>query len=74
VVAAAAVLPTGRDVVFDTEDGIRLGAWYFRRAGEAVLVRHGNAGDRDDIVPLSLSRRPYDAAVESKRLVVILVR
>jgi fermentation-respiration switch protein FrsA (DUF1100 family) len=73
VVAAAAVLPTGRDVVFDTEDGIRLGAWYFRRAG-AVLVRHGNAGDRDDIVPLSLSRRLYDAAVESKRLVVILVR
>jgi fermentation-respiration switch protein FrsA (DUF1100 family) len=37
-------------------------------------VRHGNAGDRDDIVPLSLSRRLYDAAVESKRLVVILVR
>jgi hypothetical protein len=61
-------LPTGRGVVFDTEDGIRLGAWYFPRAGEAVMVCNGNAGDR------SMSRRLYDAAVESKRLVVILVR
>ena len=29
------------------------------------------AGDRDDIVPLSLSRRLYDAAVEPKRYAVI---
>ncbi len=29
VPSAAAVLPNGRDVVLDTEDGIRLGAWYF---------------------------------------------
>lgn len=28
------------------------------------------AGDRDDLVPLSLSRRLYDAAVEPKRFVL----
>jgi fermentation-respiration switch protein FrsA (DUF1100 family) len=46
VPSAAAVLPTGRDVVLHTEDGIRLGAWYFPGRGEAVLVCNGNAGDR----------------------------
>jgi fermentation-respiration switch protein FrsA (DUF1100 family) len=43
---AAAVLPGGRDVVVDTEDGIRLGAWYFPAGRTAVLVCNGNAGDR----------------------------
>lgn len=47
---AAQMLPGGRDVVLDTEDGIRLGAWYFPAAGgqkgPAVLVFNGNAGDR----------------------------
>ena len=33
VPSAAAVLPSGRDVVLHTEDGIRLGAWYFPAAG-----------------------------------------
>jgi uncharacterized protein len=49
VPAAAAALPGGQDVVFDTEDGIRLGAWYFPVRGvrgPAVLVCNGNAGDR----------------------------
>ena len=48
VPSAATVLPTGRDVVLQTEDGIRLGAWYFPVAdgGPAVLVCNGNAGDR----------------------------
>ncbi|MGH3675357.1 MAG: alpha/beta hydrolase [Mycobacterium sp.] len=48
VPSAAAFLPNGRDVVLDTEDGIRLGAWYFPVAGRgpAVLVCNGNAGDR----------------------------
>ncbi len=50
VPSAAAVLPTGRDVVLHTEDGIRLGAWYFPGRGDArrpaVLVCNGNAGDR----------------------------
>ena len=48
VPSAATALRNGRDVVLDTDDGIRLGAWYFPVAGEApaVLVCHGNGGDR----------------------------
>lgn len=48
VPSAATVLPTGRDVVLGTDDGIRLGAWYFpvAGAGPAVLVCNGNGGDR----------------------------
>ena len=48
VPSAAAVLPTGRDVVLHTEDGIDLGAWYFPVAEQApaVLVCNGNGGDR----------------------------
>jgi uncharacterized protein len=46
VPSAASVLPSGRDVVLETEDGIRLGAWYFPAGGTAVLVCNGNAGDR----------------------------
>ena len=45
---AAAVLPNGRDVVLETDDGIRLGAWYFPtgRPGPTVLVCNGNGGNR----------------------------
>jgi fermentation-respiration switch protein FrsA (DUF1100 family) len=43
---ATAVLPTGRDVVLETDDGVRLGAWYFPGRGGAMLVCNGNAGDR----------------------------
>jgi fermentation-respiration switch protein FrsA (DUF1100 family) len=45
---AAALLPDGRDVVLETDDGIRLGAWYFPVPGRgpAVLVCNGNGGDR----------------------------
>jgi fermentation-respiration switch protein FrsA (DUF1100 family) len=46
VPSAAALLPTGRDVVLAPEDGSRLGAWYFPGRGGAVLVCNGNAGDR----------------------------
>jgi uncharacterized protein len=46
VPSAASVLPSGRDVVLETEDGIRLGAWYFPAGRTAVLVCNGNAGDR----------------------------
>jgi fermentation-respiration switch protein FrsA (DUF1100 family) len=50
VPSAASVLPVGRDVVVETPDGMRLGAWYFPHAsggsGPAVLVCNGNAGDR----------------------------
>ena len=43
---AAALMPYGRDVVLETEDGIRLGAWYLPGGRSAVLVFNGNAGDR----------------------------
>jgi fermentation-respiration switch protein FrsA (DUF1100 family) len=48
VPSAAVVLTNGRDVVLDTEDGIRLGAWYFPVDGKApaVMVCNGNGGDR----------------------------
>jgi uncharacterized protein len=46
VPSAASVWPRGRDVAFDTEDGIRLGAWYLPGGRSAVLVCNGNAGDR----------------------------
>jgi fermentation-respiration switch protein FrsA (DUF1100 family) len=48
VPSAVAVSPNGRDVEFDTEDGICLGAWYLPAAGKApaVLVCNGNGGDR----------------------------
>jgi fermentation-respiration switch protein FrsA (DUF1100 family) len=55
VPSAAAVLPTGRDVVLDTEDGIRLGAWYFPGRGGAVLVCNGNGGDRSMRVELGVA-------------------
>jgi fermentation-respiration switch protein FrsA (DUF1100 family) len=47
VPSATAVSPNGRDVVLETDDGIRLRAWYFRVDGHAaVLVCNGNGGDR----------------------------
>jgi fermentation-respiration switch protein FrsA (DUF1100 family) len=52
---AAAMLPNGQDVVLETDDGIRLGAWYFPVPGEApaVLVCNGNGGDRSDRIELA---------------------
>ena len=52
---AATVLPNGQDVVLNTDDGIRLGAWYFpmRGGGPAVLVCNGNGGDRSGRVALA---------------------
>ncbi|CLQ14907.1 alpha/beta superfamily hydrolase [Mycobacterium tuberculosis] len=50
VPSASSVLPAGRDVVVETQDGMRLGGWYFPHtsggSGPAVLVCNGNAGDR----------------------------
>ncbi|MGX9789557.1 alpha/beta hydrolase [Mycobacterium sp. MMS18-G62] len=59
VPAAHSVLPGGSDVVLDTEDGIRLGAWYFPAGHTAVLVCNGNAGDRSmrTTVAAALNRR-----------------
>ena len=54
--SAATILPAGKDVVLDTEDGIRLGAWYFPAASHdrapAVVIFNGNGGYR------SVARRP----------------
>src|SRR5258707_2279270 len=55
VPSAAAVLPTGRDVGLHTEDGIRLGAWFFPAGRGAVLVCNGNAGDRSIRVPFAVT-------------------
>ena len=53
--SASAALPNGRDVVIRTGDGIDLAAWYFPvdRGGPAVLMCHGNGGDRSMRVPLA---------------------
>ncbi|RWA18011.1 hypothetical protein MELE44368_24440 [Mycolicibacterium elephantis DSM 44368] len=67
VPSAATVLSNGRDVVIETDDGIRLGAWYFPVAGEApaVLVFNGNGGDRS-------MRWPLAAALNRMGLSVLL--
>lgn len=58
VPSAAALLPDGRDIALETEDGIRLGAWYLPSAGDrpgpAVVVFNGNGGDRSLRAPLAL--------------------
>jgi fermentation-respiration switch protein FrsA (DUF1100 family) len=54
-------VPGARDVVLETEDGIRLGAWYFPAGRTAVLVCNGNGGDRSMRAPLAaaLNRLGY---------------
>jgi fermentation-respiration switch protein FrsA (DUF1100 family) len=47
------ILFHGRDVVLETDDGIRLGAWYFPAGRSAVLVCNGNGGDRWMRAPLA---------------------
>jgi pimeloyl-ACP methyl ester carboxylesterase len=57
VPAAAAVLAGGHDVVLETSDGVRLGAWLVTPVrpgrGVAVLVAPGNAGSRLDRAPVA---------------------
>jgi uncharacterized protein len=55
VPSASAYLPTARDVVLNTSDGVELGAWYLpgRPGTTAVLVANGNAGDRSARAPLA---------------------
>jgi len=54
---AADVLPGARDVILETSDGLRLGAWFLPAPGPdrgmAVLVANGNAGDRSARAPLA---------------------
>jgi hypothetical protein len=68
VPAAATVLPGARDVVLETSDGLRLGAWFVpgRDAGApAVLVANGNGGHR-------ALRAPLAAALAGRGLAVLL--
>jgi fermentation-respiration switch protein FrsA (DUF1100 family) len=63
---AANVLPGAQDVALDTSDGLRLASWFVPARGmpppwPAVLLAHGNGGDRSDRAPLAdaLSRAGY---------------
>ena len=57
VPSAATILPDGQDVVLETDDVIRLGAWYFPvpGGGPAVLVCNGNGGDRSGRARLAIA-------------------
>jgi pimeloyl-ACP methyl ester carboxylesterase len=68
VPAAATVLPGARDVVLETSDGLRLGAWFVPgrdAAAPAVLVANGNGGHR-------ALRAPLAAALARRGLAVLL--
>jgi fermentation-respiration switch protein FrsA (DUF1100 family) len=68
VPAAATVLPGARDVVLETSDGLRLGAWFVPgrdAAAPAVLVANGNGGHRG-------LRAPLAAALARQGLAVLL--
>ena len=59
VAPAASVVDGGRDVELRTDDGLRLGGWLLPPPGGdrgvAVLVAHGNGGDRSLLAPLARS-------------------
>jgi len=69
---AADVLPGARDVTLTTTDGLRLAAWLVPPPTEvpdrrlAVLVAHGNGGNRQ-------GRAPLAAALADRGLTVLLV-
>src|SRR6185503_20628461 len=53
---ASSVLPMADEVSFETDDHVRLGAWFVRPSGPGratVLVFNGNAGDRSYRAPLA---------------------
>lgn len=62
---AASVARNGQDVVIETDDGIRLNAWYFPVDGDgpAVLVLPGNGGDRSMRAPLALALNRMGSSV-----------
>jgi len=66
---AASVVPGARDVVLETDDGLRLGAWLVPAAEPdrdvAVLVANGNAGNR-------AARAPLARALAAEGLTVLL--
>jgi len=57
VLPAVTVLAGSHEVVFDTDDGLRLRGWYLPAAGNGsgmtVLVFNGNAGNRSIRAPLA---------------------
>ena len=59
VPSVAATLPYGRDVSFETEDGLRLGGWLLEPAVDevraGVVVFNGNAGHRGFRTPLAVA-------------------
>ena len=63
----AAVLPGARDVTLQTDDGLRLGAWFIAPRGPdrrlAVLVAAGNAGNRSMRAPLAAGLARHGLAV-----------
>jgi fermentation-respiration switch protein FrsA (DUF1100 family) len=66
------LVPGGREVSFEAEDGVRLSAWFVPAAGvpgdsaPVVLVAPGNAGNRTARVPLA-------AALAARGVAVLLV-
>jgi fermentation-respiration switch protein FrsA (DUF1100 family) len=66
---AGSVLPAATDVTIDTEDGLRLGAWFVPADAPdprgAILVFNGNAGNRS-------FRAPLAAALAKNGLTVLL--
>jgi len=68
--AAAVAIPGARDVVLETSDGLRLGAWLVPPAAPdrriAVLVAPGNGGNRD-------GRAEFARSLAAHGLTVLLV-
>ena len=64
---AAEVLPRAREVALHTSDGLELGAWFLPARepdrAMAVLVAHGNGGDRSLRAPLARSLAQRGLAV-----------
>jgi len=65
--SATTILPTGKDVVLDTEDGLRLAAWYFPAPSHdrapAVVIFNGNAGYRWLRADLAVALNRYGLSV-----------
>ncbi|CAM3259002.1 alpha/beta hydrolase [Mycobacterium intermedium] len=63
VPSATTIARDAQDVVLETADGLRLGAWYLpgpgptASPGPAILVCNGNGGDRSGRAPLALALR-----------------
>jgi fermentation-respiration switch protein FrsA (DUF1100 family) len=57
VPSAGTMMRGAQDVVLETADGLRLGAWYLPGPGRgpAVLVCNGNGGDRAGRAPLAIA-------------------